>query len=443
MKEFLGERLTFDQLFRKSEPGRVKRSTTVRGPPMEIDGHSDSVYHTFNFKSFPSTTGLRHHGYVRFFRPHRKDVKNTPLQHIPCEVDCTCPDFRYRWAWVLKQHGSSRVGPQSMNQAWNKVPKITNRTKRISLCKHILAARDYIYGMLAQFKGTPDTEEKLAQLIKYADRRWTDWQGQSRNAKDREAWFKAAKVARAQGKEPPPGPPPMYRPAAGKPGFPPPPEEPTATPTRPVGPILPKAGKPKVAPKVPLAVPPGERGRTLSPAPPPGAAGITPPSKRGRGLPPIGRARRESLVTRVSRVNGSRSCEDQKTLTESMTNLNEAIKVVEEIEQDELAAPTEIEGGLDSIAVDAPPPSEPPVSDDAVGADTEGNVVLQLLADIKDLLGELVAVETGEEEAEGEPGEEGEPDENRPVDAIPEPPEDEEEEDNDEEGRPGAAPSVD
>jgi hypothetical protein len=110
-----------------------------------------------------------------------------------------------------------------------------------------------------------------------------------------------------------------------------------------------------------------------------------------------------------------------------MTKLQEAIKIVEEVEQDELSAPV---GG--DVAVDVPPPSEPPVSDDAVGADTEGNIALQLLTDIKDLLSELVSLE-GDEAAE-----EGEPDlgdEERPVDALPMPDEDEggEEDEEDEE----------
>ena len=40
--KFLGEKLTFDRLFKLSEPERVKRADTVRGPPLEIDAHSDS-----------------------------------------------------------------------------------------------------------------------------------------------------------------------------------------------------------------------------------------------------------------------------------------------------------------------------------------------------------------------------------------------------------------
>ena len=152
------ERLSFDQLFRMSEPKRVGRSFKVRGPPLEIDSYQSAVYYIFNFKANPSTTGLRHKGYVKFYKP--KSGQQTPLQHVDCLVDCTCPDYRYRWAWANKQRQSSVVGPQSLNQAWNRAPRKTNPQGKPGLCKHILAAREYIYGLLAAFPNDePDTSE--------------------------------------------------------------------------------------------------------------------------------------------------------------------------------------------------------------------------------------------------------------------------------------------
>jgi hypothetical protein len=70
-------------------------------------------------------------------------------------------------------------------------------------------------------------------------------------------------------------------------------------------------------------------------------------------------------------------------LFERMKNLTEALQIVEALPVD---------------AVDVPPPSEPPMDDTAVGADTQGNVVVGLLSDIKDLLSQLVDVDLGEEE---------------------------------------------
>jgi hypothetical protein len=159
---YLAERLTFDRLFRMSEPKRVIRSHKVKGPPLEIDSYQDAVYYAYNFKSYPSTTGLRHRGYVKFLRPKHGGQK--PLQHLDCIVDCTCPDYRYRWAWSNKQRGASRVGAQSLNQALNRAPRRTNPTSKPGLCKHILAAREYIYGLLSSFPNDePDTVRQAEQ----------------------------------------------------------------------------------------------------------------------------------------------------------------------------------------------------------------------------------------------------------------------------------------
>jgi hypothetical protein len=424
-----------------------------------------------------------------------------------------CPDFRYRWAWSDKQRGAARIGKQSMNQCINRAPRKTNPDNVPGLCKHILAARDYIYGMLAKFPGgEPDTGEKLAQIVGYANKRWQNFDTLMAKAKDSEKWYAAVKQATNQGQAgnidliydlyqakggqfigipagiPQRGGP--FGPAFHAPGglavppgqrgrgFPPPEdEEPPALPPRQprppgAGPALPAAGRPTVRPNAPepggqLGIPPGQRGRGFPPAPPapPPAQNNLPigrkankpigpaasPSKRGPAIKPPRKEGIEDFFTaRVSRLNGS--SDGATNNTESMSKLNEALKLIEEIEQDQLEAPSEI-AGSGEMGMDAPPPSEPPVSDEAVGADTEGNVVLQLLADIKDLLAQLVGAEEGEGElGPGGPGElgpeggfgpeddlgsEGGPvpppgEEDIPVDAIPEP--DEEDEDEEEEG---------
>lgn len=416
---FLVERLTYDQLFRYSEPKRVKRSATVRGPPLEIDANSDAVYHSFNFKSFPSTTGLRHHGYIKFVKPKGK-ANGVPLQHIPCVVDCTCPDMRYRWAWVLKQHQSGAVGDKSLNKALNLAPKKTNPAKIPGLCKHILAARNYIYGLMSHFPdGEPDTAEKLDKLVKYADKRWSNFDQDVQAAKQRDAWYTQAKQALRQGKPLPPNPPPNvvppYRPTALTPaGVPELPEEPQTL-VKHRGPVLPKAGTPKAVPQS-------------------YAARITPPSQRGRTMP-SGATETDlddSLIYFSDLV-----CREKTANT--MSTIAKAKQIVEELEDSPIPEIPEIpEVG----AVDAPLPSEPPISDQAVDADTAGNVVISLLTDIRNSLQVLA----------GDPGEMPPPDEEDPadqgdgvpvgdspdaVDAIPEAPD----EDEDEERPAGKRPS--
>lgn len=170
--------LTYDQLFKRSDPKRIFRSGQVRGPPLEIDGYKDALYHTFNFKSYPSTTGNRHRGYIKFESPtHGRPM---PAEKLPVMVDCDCPDFRYRWAWANKQRGASKVGSQSMNQALNRAPRITNPQNKVGLCKHLLAARGYIYGLIQKFdkgdqasrKGGKDIAWKLDQLVQMSRKKW-------------------------------------------------------------------------------------------------------------------------------------------------------------------------------------------------------------------------------------------------------------------------------
>lgn len=198
--------LTYDQLFRRSDPKRTFRSAQVRGPPLEIDSYKDAIFHTFNFKSYPSTTGLRHRGYIKFERPtHNRPM---PSEKIPCVVDCTCPDFKYRWAWANKQRGASRIGNQSLNQCIDRAPRKTNPSGKVGLCKHLLAARNYIYGLIQTFdkeqpasqrargKGTQNLAWKLDQLVKYANKRWTDWDAQTSAGKQRQVIQRQVQQAR-------------------------------------------------------------------------------------------------------------------------------------------------------------------------------------------------------------------------------------------------------
>jgi len=324
--------------------------------------------------------------------------------------------------------------------------------------------------MLAKFpKGEADTGEKLDQLIQYANKRWINLDTLMTKAKDQEKWYAAVKQAANQGRAGdldliydlyqakggkflgiPRGVPPRGAVPPGQvpQGAPPPLPPPIAPPGIPKAPILPAAGKP-VQP--PLAVPPGERGRELPkaapkippPAPKPPLPPAIPPAPPPPGRrPPPKPPRREGLddfrAGHVDTVNGSTN---GANIIESM-RLSEAKNLIQEI-ADEIKTPSEValdlgdEGGGPDLETADLPPSEPPISDDAVGADTEGNVVLQLLSDIRDLLGELVHGGEIEGELEGElPGGELPPGEFPPegeggdiaADAIPEPDEEEAEE---------------
>ena len=164
----LAEDMSFRQLMNYSDPKRVVRSLTVHGPPLDIRAFEDSMYYLFNFKSSPSMTGLRHKGYIKFLKPD----KRKPLMDVKCVVDCTCPDFRYRWAWADKQRHASKVGPGSMNQALNRAPHITNPSARPGMCKHLLALRNWLDNSLDVLTSeTEDDGSALKRLVAYAQHR--------------------------------------------------------------------------------------------------------------------------------------------------------------------------------------------------------------------------------------------------------------------------------
>lgn len=116
-----------------------------------------------------------------------------------------CPDFRFRWAHVLKQHGASRVGPNSLNQALNRAPRITNPTGRVSLCKHLLALKDYIQGLMYTLPktGLKSSEDVLSGVVKYAQKRYANHDQQVAAAKARDARFAAARALKRSGRPDP------------------------------------------------------------------------------------------------------------------------------------------------------------------------------------------------------------------------------------------------
>lgn len=342
VRQYLAERkLTFKQLMDYAEPRRVARSQTVRGGPLKIETFEDSVFHVFNFKSFPSTTGKRHHGYIKFFKPRSP----RPLDELECMVDCTCPDFKYRYAWAVKQRGSSVVGAQSMNRAWNRAPRITNPGSRPGICKHIIRLKDYITGLTSDEafgQGAPDTSSMMRTLMRYADGRWTDTPDTDQEDRDREAAVQSTRLQRNRGQLPSNAPPPS---------------------------------EPQVEPEGSVEEPeplPSRDNSTTAPNPsnqPNPMNGFTAPE--GGAVPPPRRRRRTELGDSVDRLG--------------MNKYAAEIKLCEELE-----------------AAEEVKPSAPELT---AGQGDESSEALELLRQIRDFLASMAGVE----EPEMEPGEEGAP----------------------------------
>lgn len=347
------EDLSYDQLFRMSEPRRVKRSDTVVTPPMDMTADENDMYYMFNFKGKPSTTGLRQHGYIRFKKP-RHHNPDTPLSQIPVDVDCTCPDYKYRWAWANKQRGAGKVGAGSLNQSLNRAPRRTNPASRPGLCKHILAAKDFFYGIMSEFPSDEDglNVDKLDKLVSRADRRWNNYDQEVELAKQRSAKMKAATARRR----------------IGAPGIPLADYDSTKT----------AAELPDVDELLP-SVPDTEEEMGYLP-------GEERPFNESFDTNP------ESADVVISSMKTMLSESTHSKLRDSLT----IIKEMEEVEDVDLSADTS----------DMAPPPQPPVSDSALDVDTESNTALGLLGEIRDLLQQQIDIAAGgpedDEELDGE-----------------------------------------
>lgn len=351
----------------------------------------------------------REHGQLRALQECRRIDYNKLVYDISVEEDESfivhgiavhnCPDYRYRWAWANKQRQSSTVGPGSLNQAHNRAPRITNPHGKPGLCKHILAAREFIYGLLSSFPSDrPDTADKLDKLTQYAQKRWIDFPGAQASAKEREKRLAAARAARRAGVPVPgvPAPPKTKQPpeAAKPPPLPPqvPPEL-----------AVPPAERGRQAPQgqTRIARPPGERGRQLPRYTPP----ATKPSQRPVQPPKPGDKKRRTESVAI--MNG-------QTSIESMNDLQEAQRIIAELydeEEQAAAAPPDAEEDAALVPPDDTM-AEPP--DAEIDADTEAATALGLLGQIRDYLAQLAMVlapepEEGAEELPPGDGVEGPP----------------------------------
>lgn len=111
MHKLLVERTSFKNLLRGSEPGRVDRGNhDVNARSIRVQSMDGQEAWTFNYKSNPSTTGQRWHGYVRFFK-HDVSSKDNAMD-LDCKVSCDCPDYTFRYAY---NNAKSDVGDLGRN----------------------------------------------------------------------------------------------------------------------------------------------------------------------------------------------------------------------------------------------------------------------------------------------------------------------------------------
>lgn len=174
MRQVLLERASFKDLLRTSEPGRVNRGKhDVHARSMRVATIDGDEAWTFNYKSNPSTTGNRWHGYVRFLK---KDVAEADsAMDLECMVDCDCPDYRYRFAYNNAQADVGAIGRQD----WKHANQNNGRPPRprseggvgdygVGMCKHLCSLGEFLKTQIEPNAPEPDDAKPMAKAVQPA-----------------------------------------------------------------------------------------------------------------------------------------------------------------------------------------------------------------------------------------------------------------------------------
>lgn len=171
MKNVLLERLNFGQLYGGSESGRRQRGRNDVNPSStQVTSTDNGEAWTFSYKSNPSTTGKRWHGFIQFFKD---DVSHKDrADQLDCMVDCDCPDYRYRYAYNNKQAGVGWTGKhpewkynnQNNGQKWKPRSQGGVGDYGVGLCKHLCSLRDYLRTVMEP--NAPDPKDKVSPAVK-------------------------------------------------------------------------------------------------------------------------------------------------------------------------------------------------------------------------------------------------------------------------------------
>jgi len=154
MRQVLSERMSFNQLLQassnKPDNSRMNRAGHVSSKSLRIKSLDEGEAWTFSYKSQGnhSTTGHRHRGHIKFFKEDVSGKENAG--DLECMVDCSCPDYKYRWAYNNAKADAGEVGSRSLNGNNGQPPRprdaippgVGNLGE--GLCKHLIALAEYL-----------------------------------------------------------------------------------------------------------------------------------------------------------------------------------------------------------------------------------------------------------------------------------------------------------
>jgi hypothetical protein len=140
--ESLNEIMTYNDLLKLADKGRRARAKDVRTRSIPVTVEDGKESWNFRYKSNPSVTDKPFQGSIKFF----KEINQTGMENasdLPCQVDCSCPDFMYRWAWNDAAKNASTIGLKSLNKCIDRKPK-PGYDFGEGICKHLIALERYL-----------------------------------------------------------------------------------------------------------------------------------------------------------------------------------------------------------------------------------------------------------------------------------------------------------
>jgi len=166
LKKILTERMSFRNLYQVSTPDRIHRSKNVNARSLNVTSMNGKEAWTFSYKSNPSSTGQRWHGYVRFLKD---DVSNKDrADELDCMVDCDCPDYRFRWAYNNAEQGAGALGPDAWNGNNGRPPRPREQggvgDLGPGMCKHLIALGEYLKTKIEPEAPQPDDPKPQAPV---------------------------------------------------------------------------------------------------------------------------------------------------------------------------------------------------------------------------------------------------------------------------------------
>lgn len=158
--EIIAERMSYQQLMSSSDSARKDRASRIPSKSLAVKSVNDREAWKFSYKTpkDENTTGLRHQGFIYFFKEDIQPGDNA--QKIDCSVDCSCPDYRYRFSYANKAAGAGENGSNSLNKGLN-YPSSINEGP--GLCKHLISLKEYLK---TEIEGEPTEPEEPVQGVK-------------------------------------------------------------------------------------------------------------------------------------------------------------------------------------------------------------------------------------------------------------------------------------